>query len=355
MGSGTGVTHLRMPAGGLRYRAMIGVGGIGSGAFFALDGNETLGREESRSGRFLDRRDYCKLHIIAHYVRTLLGPDFATIPVGRAGDDDAGRRICGEMAESGLDMRYVERCAGLQTAFSLCFTYPDGSGGNLTTADSACSAVDGAFVERAGEEFRTFRDQGVALAAPEVPLQARRALLERATAHNFFRVASFTSGEMPSVVASDLIGLVDLLAVNREEAAAGCGISDRATSARETVERFVAYTRERNPSAWLSVTTGVEGSWCWDGVQLAHFPALRVPVENTAGAGDAHLAGIIAGLAAGLPLPEAQQLGTLVAALSVTSPHTIHPAVTRSALRTLARQAQAPLSERVLWMLEDET
>ena len=52
----------------LRYRALIGVGGIGSGTFFALQGNETLGREESRLGRFLDRRDYCKLHIIAHYV-----------------------------------------------------------------------------------------------------------------------------------------------------------------------------------------------------------------------------------------------------------------------------------------------
>jgi sugar/nucleoside kinase (ribokinase family) len=347
------MTHLRIPRGGLRYRVMIGVGGIGSGAFFALDGNETLGREESRSGRFLDRRDYCKLHIIAHYVRALLGPDFATIPVGRVGDDDAGRRIFGEMAESGLEMRYVERCAGLQTAFSLCLTYPDGSGGNLTTADSACSTVNGELVERASEEFRTFRDHGVALAAPEVPLQARRALLERATADNFFRVASFTSGEMPAVVASDLIGLVDLLAVNREEAAAGCGITDHKASALQIVERFVACTRERNPSAWLSVTTGAEGSWCWDGVKLAHFPALRVPVENTAGAGDAHLAGVIAGLAVDLPPPEAQQLGTLLAALSVTSPHTIHPAVTRRALRTVARESHAPLSERVLFMLED--
>jgi hypothetical protein len=45
-----------------RYQAMIGAEGIGSGAFFALDGHHMLGREESRSGRLLDRRDYCKLH-----------------------------------------------------------------------------------------------------------------------------------------------------------------------------------------------------------------------------------------------------------------------------------------------------
>lgn len=61
---------------------MIGTGGIGSGMFFALQGNHTLGREESRAGVFLDRRDYCKLHIISHYVKVLLGPEFNVILAG---------------------------------------------------------------------------------------------------------------------------------------------------------------------------------------------------------------------------------------------------------------------------------
>ena len=65
-------------------RRLIGIGGIGSGTFFALNGNHTLGREESRGGRFLDRRDYCKLHIISHYVRPLLGGRFCRDP-GRQG------------------------------------------------------------------------------------------------------------------------------------------------------------------------------------------------------------------------------------------------------------------------------
>ena len=63
-----------------RYRAMIGTGGIGMGNFFALKGNHTLGREESRSGRFIERRDYCKLHIVSHYVKTLLGEDLPRCP-----------------------------------------------------------------------------------------------------------------------------------------------------------------------------------------------------------------------------------------------------------------------------------
>ena len=63
------------------FKAMIGVGGIGSGRFFKLNGNHTLGREESRSGQFLDTQDYCKLHIISHYVKVLLGKDFAVFPL----------------------------------------------------------------------------------------------------------------------------------------------------------------------------------------------------------------------------------------------------------------------------------
>ena len=60
-------------------------------------------------------------------------------------------------------------------------------------------------------------------------------------------------------------------------------------------------------------------------------------VVSTAGAGDALLAGIIAGLSAGLPLVKdstglarkcgAIDLGLALAAFSVESPHTIHPGV----------------------------
>ena len=90
-----------------RYRALIGTGGVGSGSFFALEGDHTLGREESRAGRFLDRQDYCKLHIVTHYVQVLLGPGFHVIPASKVGDDDIGRRLLIEMQEIGLDTRYI--------------------------------------------------------------------------------------------------------------------------------------------------------------------------------------------------------------------------------------------------------
>ncbi|MGE5648454.1 MAG: carbohydrate kinase family protein [Acidobacteriota bacterium] len=314
----------------VRYRALCGTGGIGAGSFFAISGNATLGREESRAGRFLDRRDYCKLHIIAHYTRALLGPEFTAIAIGRVGADDTGARLVAEMEAAGLDVRYVERAPGEQTLFSFCFVYPDGSGGNLTTEDSASSKVDAAYVARAEDDFRRNRGQGIALAAPEVPLEARAALLRLGTRYEFFRAASFTSQESPEALAMGLLKEVDLVALNRSESEAVLGASfdpDR------TIERL----RRENPALRVSITAGADGSWYADTGAAPHFaPALRVPVETTAGAGDAHLGALLAGIAAGLDPAAAHELASLVAAYSVTSPHTIHPNVTHEALRAFA-------------------
>ena len=36
-------------------------------------GEHELGRNESRLGELLDSRDYCKLHIVEHYIARLMG------------------------------------------------------------------------------------------------------------------------------------------------------------------------------------------------------------------------------------------------------------------------------------------
>ncbi len=340
-----------------RYQAMIGVGGIGSGTFFALRGNHTLGREESRGGRFLDRRDYCKLHIISHYVKTLLGPDFITIPIGQVGDDEVGHRLLEEMQEAGLDMRYVNCAPGEQTLFSFCFVYPDGSGGNLTTDDSACARVDADLVARAEPEFARFKGRGIALAAPEVPLAARQQLLHLGTAYGFFRAASFVAEEIRPAFEMGMLRHTDLLAINVNEAAAVAGISSGAepgsASIPEIVEAALKTLRGINPAMLVSITAGKNGSWSWDGARLTHLPALPAKAVSTAGAGDAHLAGILAGLVAGLPMSEAQELGTLTAALSVTSPHTINKEIDRRSLSAFAASVQASVSDSVKSLLKD--
>ena len=140
------------------------------------------------------------------------------------GQDDAGRVILGEMQAAGLDTALVTT-SPRPTLFAVCFLYPDGDGGNLSTNRSASSDVGPSDVQRAAQLFAAHPGRGVALALPEVPLAARRALLELATAHGWLRVAGVVPDELGQVRDSGLLGLVDVLALNIEVAATLGGVS----------------------------------------------------------------------------------------------------------------------------------
>jgi sugar/nucleoside kinase (ribokinase family) len=223
----------------------------------------------------------------------------------------------------------------------------------MTTDDSASSAVNISSVRNAKKEFIYYANKGIALAAPEVPLEARDQILQLGTEYGFFRVASFTSEEMNVVINSDILKRVDLLAINLDEASSviknQTGIKESQTIVELSVKTFCSI----NPKIKLSITQGKYGSWVWDGVDIAHFPALKVEVLSTAGAGDAFFSGIIAGITSGLSLKEAQQLGSLTGSASVTSPHTINKDMDRQMLNNLMKHSGFPFSEKVKKLLED--
>jgi sugar/nucleoside kinase (ribokinase family) len=119
------------------------------------------------------------------------------------------------------------------------------------------------------------------------------------------------------------------------------------------VEATLARLQAVNSTLQVTITAGKGGSWSWNGKNLRHVPAFPTQMVSTAGAGDAFLAGMIAGLATNLSLPHAQELGTLVAALSVTSPHTINSEIERQSLRSFSSKFKLDLSEPVKRLLQD--
>jgi ribokinase len=353
------------------YRRLVGVGGIGGGSFFELKGDHTLGREESRSGRFLDRRDYCKLHIISHYVQTLLGPEFTTFPIGFVGEDDLGRQMLKEMAEAGMDTHFVQTLPGEKTMTSICLVYPDGTGGNLTTENSANERLIAGAVESAFHQIVLVGDQpdGLVLAAPEVSLESRLRLLQLGKRASFYNFLALNSEEAGSPQVEALLEQADFLALNLDEASALCRTAQSGTAfidagvewlwsgypqapgttgdeAPLIVEKANLLLMNTYPPD-TAITAGKEGSWvCQDG-DLRYLPALAVTPLGTSGAGDAFLAGLIVGKVAGLSLFEAHELANLAAALAVTSPHTIHPGIDRLSLRQFARDLGVQLSPAV--------
>jgi sugar/nucleoside kinase (ribokinase family) len=287
--------------------SIVGTGGIGTGIAFALHGDASLGREESRAATLLDSRDFCKLHIVFHYLRTLLPETIDVVPVGAIGDDEAGRILRALFAETGLTMDAVRTIAGTRTLSAVSFSYPNGDGGNITAVGSASDLVGADDIREALANLRS--PAAIVVALPEVPPAARIALLRSAPA-GALRVASFVSAELEAGLAS--LADVDLIALNLDEARAltGSGSTDPADVAAE-VSRLIG------PGVQAIVTAGASGSWSWDGRSLEHARAAAAAVVSTAGAGDAHLAGVIAGLALDAGLHEANRLGAVVSALKV--------------------------------------
>lgn len=361
-------SELRLRADGSSgYRRMIGIGGIGSGIFFALDGDHTLGRDESRLGRLLDIRDYCKLHIISHYVAKLLAEapgGFRVIPVGNVGDDAPGRQMILEMSAAGMDTTHVKTVAGSPTMFSVCYQYPDGMGGNITTSNSAAAQLA---CEDVDELENLFAEPAVALAAPEVPLKTRAHFLKMAGKHGAFRAASFTAAEMPPALESGMFADLDLVSLNEGEAAVLAGCAFDPAHPKLLLQACEQVLRSRYPQLRLVVTAGSFGAFAYCRGAWDFCPAPKVKVASTAGAGDALLGGLIVGEVAGIPfircehsldrsgetaVASALDLAVLLASYTATSPHTIHPETSQEALLAFAYQIGVPLTPDIRRLLK---
>jgi sugar/nucleoside kinase (ribokinase family) len=260
-----------------------------------------------------------------------------------------------EMASVGMDTRYIQFDPRRPTLFSVCFQYPDGTGGNITTSDSAAAALTPRDIHRAKRSMTSQGGSLMALAAPEAPLETRMRLLELATRAHAFRAASLTGGEILAARKLGMFSMLDLLSVNQEEAGALLGKPFSPATPWTLLESRATALAPFPHHARIVVTAGRRGAFGFDlaSGQWDYCPAPRVKVASTAGGGDALLAALLSGHAVGMPfidpsklrrrfqdrpLSSALDFAVLLASLTVTSPHTIHPDADLDALVRFARQ-----------------
>lgn len=101
-----------------------------------------------------------------------------------------------------------------------------------------------------------------------------------------------------------------ILTLNRDEARFLCGDGD-------IVQQALYYAECSGMT--LIVRFDSQGAWLCPPNQLAHFvPAYKITAVDTIGAGDAHTAGVLAGLSQGLSFIDCIDLGNKIAAIVVT-------------------------------------
>jgi len=102
-----------------------------------------------------------------------------------------------------------------------------------------------------------------------------------------------------------------LLTLNRDEVSQLCG-------GEEPVSAAQAFAQQHKIT--LICRLDSQGAWICDGINAPqHIPAYPVEVVDSIGAGDAHCAGLLAGLSAGWSLAESVDLANRVAACVVAS------------------------------------
>jgi len=296
-------------------RKVFGTGGIGTGMFFHLHDDKTMSRDESRPGRLMDYQDYCKGHIILHYV-SVLTQDIHVYAIGMVGRDSQGEGLLAEMQSAGIDTRFVEMTGEARTMLSVCYQYPDGSGGNITTSNSASGLVTPAYIEACADGIN---GESLVLAAPEVPLESRIRLLEIAKARKAFTVSSFLAEEAGMFEAAGGFVLSDLISINRDEAKS---VADR-IGVEGDFDIIAKKIMGINPALKLMITAGGEGSYIYENDNASHIPAIPAKIKSTAGAGDAFLGGTIAGLISGMNLTRAAGYGAGAAYFAVMDKNTI--------------------------------
>ncbi|HEV2395776.1 MAG TPA: PfkB family carbohydrate kinase [Candidatus Sulfotelmatobacter sp.] len=349
------------------YRRLIGIGGIGAGIFFELEGNHTLGRHESRLGRLLEVRDYCKLHIVIHYVAKLLGAHpsgspFHVVPLGKIGDDAPGGQMLKEMAEIGIDTAHVTASSGKPTLFSVCFQYPDASGGNITTSNSAAAALSDKDVDEIAELLNSDGLLTIALALPEVSLEVRHHFLKLATEAGAFRAASFALAEVAPAKASRMFQLLDLVSLNEEEAGALVDHPFSADQPEVLIQNCHEFIQTCCPYLKMIVSVGKGGAYAITNETWQHCPAPAVDVASSAGAGDSLLGGILSALAVGIPfirgkssngtvdqscIRSALEFAVLLASYKCLSPHTINQLADIDSLSDFAQRQGRSFSAEV--------
>jgi ribokinase len=222
--------------------------------------------------------------------------------VAAVGVDSVGEDALGMWWDAGVDAAGVVRLADVRTGMAVILV--DAHGENcIVVAPGANAALTPAHVEAAAARLQ---GAGLVLAQLETPVPAVQRAFELARAADV--TTALNAAPAPESLAPALLGLTDILFVNRLEACALAGEQDPQRAAAALLPRV---------GRAVVLTLGAEGALVLrrDGPALAR-PAHAAAVVDTTGAGDAFIGAFAARLAADGDIASALAWGIAAGALA---------------------------------------
>lgn len=240
------------------------------------------------------------------------------------GDDETARGLLSHLSSVGVDVSGCERLQNGRTAEYLALLSEAGEL-ELALADmDIFEALTPALLERHTPQF-----QGASwvFADCNLPAQSLNFLLERRRVSHFRLALDAVSVAKSARLPTSLEGL-DLLFLNRDEAAALTGISERGDAA---LERILNTLHSRGV-AEVVLSLGESGLMASSRANFIHLNAPPTQVIDVTGAGDALIAGTLYRLLEGANLTQACGSGQRLAQLTLSTPHSVYPNLSSQSL-----------------------
>lgn len=235
---------------------------------------------------------------------------------GAVGSDDAAIILREALDAVGVRRKGVQTHPG-PSGMSVAISLPDGAYGAVI--------VSGANLLFRPEAVAFPADCGLLMLQSEIAEDANLFLAKRARSN---RVRTVLNAAPARSVSPSLMGCLDLLVVNRGEAADLIGRSEAALDPAQAAVEL----HSRGPAAVI-VTLGAGGLVLAEGGAPVHLPAQPVSVVSTHGAGDAFIGALAAEWARGSDLATAAAFGHAAAALHVSLPVEDRAGIDEAAIR----------------------
>lgn len=181
------------------------------------------------------------------------------------------------------------------------------------TGDNSIVVIPGANSELQASDVKDswFKDVEMVICQLEIPIKTVEAVLKTAKR---LGVKTVLNPAPAQSLSNELLKYVDLLIPNETEFESITGISletDEDLIKGYNVIKFLGIKE-------IIVTLGSKGASYYNGHELLYVNAKKVKAIDTTAAGDSFIAGVCDGLTRGLNMQEALELGTKVAAITVT-------------------------------------
>jgi sulfofructose kinase len=220
--------------------------------------------------------------------------------VGKLGNDDAGSLHRREFARTGVEAQLVTVSEG-SSPQSIILVNPDGERTVLCQRDPRLVLTPEELDRQWIVNARALHVDGFDTAAATTAARWARAA----------GIPVIADLDEPYDGVEALLENIDYLIVSRD-------FPTRLT-AETNLEAALRKMQQRYGNRLTAATLGEDGVLAWDGHQLHHSAAYRVPVLDTTGAGDVFHAGFIYALLQGWPLPRQLDFACAAAALNCTA------------------------------------